>query len=590
VANLLLGLQLATQAAFILLALAALIDWARHRDSRRSHLAVAFSALAALIVMSSALGQAGPLNQVLTDIVAVVFLLSGYALLMFRDSFIPLGATTRRVLTVAIVAVGVFAVVTQLPADPAQRSGLLHSIALAAVLVTWSLCVLEPSLRLWVASNHRPAVERARLRALSIGYVALAAEIIVATLAGSAANHPIFVLVTDLVTLAIVPLLYVSFSPPTRLRWLWRQPEEDAFRNALHDLLLFSPDRHTLADRALGWAMRLVGGAGAFIVDSDGSILAAQDMTLDEARANAAGATVPPHEGLRGASLMAASRISVPLHLEQGEGSMIILSGAFTPMFGDDEVVRLQQYAGSITAGLDRESLNSRISSLEKVKSEFLSVASHELRGPMTVIKGYLTMLEAGSVGDLSAETRSVIHVLVTKSDEVTWMLDQMVEAARLDEGRLALNKVPSDLVELTDLAIEGVTQILSKHKLSVDKPTMAIEALVDPDRFQIVVRNLLSNAAKYSAAGGRIKVQVSGDGVGKVAVTDEGIGIAIEDQARLFNRFVRIETKSTVGITGTGLGLWLSREIARMHDGDLTVVSTLGQGSTFTLQLPLTH
>ena len=587
-ANLLLGLQIATQAAFVLLALAALIDWARHRDSRRSHLAVAFCSLAALIVMSSALGQAGPLNQVLTDIVAVVFLLSGYALLMFRDSFIPLGATTRRVVTIAIVAVGVFAAVTQLPADPAQRSGPLHSIALAAVLVTWSLCVLEPSLRLWVASNHRPAVECARLRALSIGYVALAAEIIVATLAGSAADHPIFVLVTDLVTLAIVPLLYVSFSPPTRLRWLWRQPEEDAFRNALHDLLLFSPDRATLADRALGWAMRLVGGAGAFIVDSDGSILAAQDMTLDEARATA-GAAAPSEKRPPGGPLMPASRLSIPLHLEQGDGAMIILSGAFTPMFGDDEVLRLQQYAGSITAGLDRESLNSRISSLEKVKSEFLSVASHELRGPMTVIKGYLTMLEAGSVGDLSSQTRSVIHVLVTKSDEVTWMLDQMVEAARLEEGRLALNKVPSDLVELTDLAIEGVTQILSKHLLSVDKPDKAVEALVDSDRFQIVVRNLLSNAAKYSRAGGRIKVQVSGDGVGKVAVTDEGIGIAIEDQARLFTRFVRIETKSTVGISGTGLGLWLSREIARMHDGDLTVESTLGQGSTFTLQLPLT-
>jgi len=269
---------------------------------------------------------------------------------------------------------------------------------------------------------------------------------------------------------------------------------------------------------------------------------------------------------------------------------MIMLSGPFTPLFGEDEAVRLRQYAGSITAGLDRVSLNQRIASLEKAKTEFLNVASHELRGPMTVIKGYLTMLEAGSLGELSAQSRQVLPLLIAKSDEVNWMVEQMVEAARLEEGRLALKKLPADLVALTDLAIEGVSEMLSKHQLTVDRPARAIEVEVDPDRFQIVVRNLLSNAAKYSPAGAHISVRVTGNHVARVAVTDEGIGIAEEDQPRLFRRFVRIETKSTERVSGTGLGLWLSREIARMHDGDLTVESTLGRGSTFTFQLPLTR
>ena len=206
----------------------------------------------------------------------------------------------------------------------------------------------------------------------------------------------------------------------------------------------------------------------------------------------------------------------------------------------------------------------------------------------MTVIKGYLTMLEAGSLGELSTQSLSIVHLLVAKSDEVNWMVEQMVEAARLEEGRLALKKLPADLVALTDLAIEGVSQLLSKHQLSIERPVRAVEAEVDPDRFQIVVRNLLSNAAKYSPNGARIKVCISGNGVGRVAVTDEGMGITEEDQARLFSRFVRIETNATVRVSGTGLGLWLSREIARMHDGDLTVESTPGRGSTFTLQVPL--
>ena len=367
-----------------------------------------------------------------------------------------------------------------------------------------------------------------------------------------------------------------------------REPEEDTFRNALHDLLLYSPDRSTFAQRALSWATRLVGGVGAVIIDADGSILAAREMTPEQVEAVAAEVRAGSAAGRARTSNQQVTRLITSLHLQQGEGCMVVQAGPFTPAFGDDEILRLRQYANSISAGLDRVSLSARIASLEKAKTEFLNVASHELRGPMTVIKGYLTMLEVGSLGDLSAQSSSVVHLLIQKSDEVNWMVEQMVEAARLEEGRLALKKLPSDLVELTDLAIEGSSQLLSKHQLSVEKPSSAVEAEVDPERFQMVVRNLLSNAAKYSPNGTRIKVRVSGDGIGMVAVTDEGIGIAEEDQARLFTRFVRIETKATESVSGTGLGLWLSREIARMHDGDLTVESTPGRGSTFTLRVPL--
>jgi hypothetical protein len=148
-ADLLLRLQLAIEAAFVLLALAALIDWMRHRDTRRGHLAVAFGSLTALILILPALDQAGPFNQLLTDVAAVVLLLSGYALLMFRASFIPLAASTLRAVRIAILAVVALAIVAQLPADPQQPDGLLQSVALVAVVVTWSLCILELIVRLW---------------------------------------------------------------------------------------------------------------------------------------------------------------------------------------------------------------------------------------------------------------------------------------------------------------------------------------------------------------------------------------------------------------------------------------------------------
>jgi len=581
-----LWLQWATEAAFVLLTLAAIIDWRRHRDIRSGQLALAFASLTALILIAPLVGHAGQFNQLVTDATLVIFLLSGYALLMFRDALIPLGRA-RRWITGAIVAVAALAFVAQFSSDAQQRFTPLQSLAAGAVLTTWAFCIVEPIIRMWLTSIRRRAVESARLRALSLGYAALIAEVVVAALAGSTARHPYFIAATDVVTLAIVPFLYVSFSPPSWLRRLWREPEEDAFRNALHDLLLYSPDRPTLAQRALAWAIRLVGGASAAIIDADGSILGARDMTLDQAEALAGEVRAASAAG-KHLSAQSAARLTTALHLQQGEGCMVILAGPFTPIFGDDEILRVRQYANSIAAGLDRVSLSERIASLEKAKTEFLNVASHELRGPMTVIKGYLTMLEAGALGELSSQSSSVIHLLIAKSDEVNWMVEQMVEAARLEEGRMALKKLPADIVALTDLAIEGVGQLLSKHEISVEKPSRAVEAEVDPDRFQIVVRNLLSNAVKYSPSGAHIKICVSGNGVGKVAVTDEGIGITEEDQARIFSRFVRIETKATESISGTGLGLWLSREIARMHDGDLTVESKLGRGSTFTFRVPL--
>jgi signal transduction histidine kinase len=279
----------------------------------------------------------------------------------------------------------------------------------------------------------------------------------------------------------------------------------------------------------------------------------------------------------------------VPLDLQNGRGAIVIISGRLTPIFGDDELSRLVLYASSISAGLDRVTLNSRIHALERAKSDFLNIASHELRGPMTIIKGYLTMLEAGSLGDLSPKASSVLPLLISKSDEINWMLEQMVEASRLEEGRLELNKRRGDVVEITDMAIDGVKMLLSGHDVKLDEPAEPLEAEIDPDRFQMVVRNLLSNAAKYSPAGTDILVRIKrDDGMASVAVIDQGVGIREEDQANLFTRFGRIPT--TQHVQGTGLGLWLSREIARMHDGDLTVQSAAGTGSTFILKVPLTQ
>ena len=570
------GVTVATQVAFVLLGLATLVDWARHRDRQRTFLILALLSLSLLSILT-------PVNSVLhlparatTALAVVLFLGSGYFLLLFRDSLIPLGSGPRFVITLAIVAVAVFSAVAGLPPSGGHRTT-LQLIALSAVVIAWVICVAEPIFRFGLASIARPAVEGARLRALSLGYAGLVGVIVVAVLAGSVAQNPDFALVLDIVVLLIVPLLYASFSPPTWLRRLWSQSEDEEIRRALHDLLLYSPDRVTLARRALDWAVRLVGGAAAFIVDSDGSILASRGVTPEDAK-RLAGAPNPDR-----------STLTMPLDLRAGKGSMTIVAGPFTPVFGEWEIGRLRGYAVSITAGLDRVQLTERITALEKTKSEFLNLASHELRGPMTVIKGYLTMLAANTLGDMPPKAASVMPTLIAKSDEVTAMIEQMIEASRLEDGPMVLRKERTDIAELAEDAIENLGPVLSEHQVKVDAPAHPVWANVDVDRFRIVIRNLLTNASKYSAAGTPITVRVVPDhDHAYVKVIDQGVGIAREDQPRLFQRFGRIENPTTMHTAGTGLGLWLSREIARMHDGDLTVESEAGRGSTFTLEFPV--
>jgi signal transduction histidine kinase len=584
-----LALQLAIEIAFALLAIRTVASWARQPDRRHGNLAIALGSLALLILIAPLLGAPGPEGQVLVDLGAVLFLVSGYGLLSFRESFVPFRPIGVRLVTGLIVLIGLFDIVVQLPANPDSPHTPLQSLALIATIGVWAFCILEPIVTFWLASLGRPAVEQARLRALSIGYAALLVVVLVGTVAGKLSDA--VALAVDLLALLIVPVLYVAFFPPAWLRRIWRQPEEDQFRHALHDLLLHSPDRETLADRALSWAERLIGGEAAFVVDSDGSILAARGMARDDAHALSRRAnvlTVDSHADAH-SPWRAGSTLVIPLELSQGHGAMVIVTGRLSPMFGDDELARLRQYASSIVAGLDRVMLTSKIAALERAKTDFLSIASHELRGPMTVIKGYLTMLDAGALGDLSPKAQSVLPLLISKSDEVNWMIEQMIETSRLEEGRLALKRHRADIVELTDSAVDGVRILLSGHEVKLDSPPRAIDADVDPDRFQIVVRNLLSNAAKYSPSGSDIEVEVRRDGdKAFVTVTDRGAGISDEDQRRLFTRFGRIDNHAHV--QGTGLGLWLSREIARMHDGDLTVESRLGVGSTFTFSVPLSH
>jgi len=587
------ALQYATSLVFVLLGLLTLRDYLLHRERSRGLLALAIGCLGLVSLLGQAQAFSGyALGQVGQDLVLVILMVSGYALLLFRSSFIRLRPRAQMFSFAGVLAVILLVLVANVPYQPNARLNLFQQVSVGLLVLAWAACVIEPIVRFWLASIGRPAVLRERLRALSVGYAALVLIVLFAGLATAASQHPFVRLATQLIALLAAPLLYVSFSPPLWLRFTWRNPEEVAYRESIKDLLLFSPTRQRLAERALEWAVRFVGADSAFIADSDGSVLAARGIDEVQAERLRAQLGAPARETmlrLPGGE-DAQSALVVPLPLNSGTGVLVVLSGPFTPFFGTDEIGRLTAYATNLTIGLDRTTLTERIAALERTKTEFLNLASHELRGPITVIRGYLSMLERGSLGEIPESAQRALPVLTAKADEMNALVEQMIEAARLEEGRLELSTRRADLREVARIAVEMARPISdSEHALVLESSEAEVPVMVDVDRIATVIGNLLSNAIKYSPGGGQVTCRVAREKyVGTITVSDKGVGIPPDRFDRLFTRFGRIVTPETSHIPGTGLGLYLSRELARLHGGDITATSVLGKGSSFVLAVPL--
>jgi signal transduction histidine kinase len=171
-------------------------------------------------------------------------------------------------------------------------------------------------------------------------------------------------------------------------------------------------------------------------------------------------------------------------------------------------------------------------------------------------------------------------------------LVNEMLDTARLEESRLTLSLSSVDLGEVVQRAVDAVTPLATeKHEVIYARPRAPVTVVADPVRIAIVVTNLLQNAVKYSPAGGVVQCFAAVEDDSRTAVVsvwDHGLGIAEADMPRLFSRFGRLVTRENSNIPGTGLGLYLARELARLHGGDITVRSTAGAGSVFTLVLPL--
>lgn len=230
-----------------------------------------------------------------------------------------------------------------------------------------------------------------------------------------------------------------------------------------------------------------------------------------------------------------------------------------------------------------------RLVERESDKSLFLKLAAHELRAPLALVRGYVDILASGTLGQLSSDGGEALKVVDARLRHMEQLIQEMTEAARLQTGHTLLKR---DRLEMRELIREAVDRVRCdarpQHRLTLDLPRTAVWLRADHARMLNVLTNLIGNAIKYSPQGGEVRVslRLRRRSV-RIFVRDEGIGIPPEQIGRLFRPFTRLST--VTGIGGTGLGLYLAREITRAHDGELLAVVNLDSGSTFVLTLPLT-
>lgn len=219
----------------------------------------------------------------------------------------------------------------------------------------------------------------------------------------------------------------------------------------------------------------------------------------------------------------------------------------------------------------------------------FVSNASHELRTPVTVIRGYSDMLERWGRRDPEALDEA-LSAIRSEAEDMAELIERLLFLARADQNRQIINKRPIDLADLLDEEERKMALIATEHTLVMGKnePGMIYG---DPLLIKHAIRIILENSMKYTPAGGHIELSSTRTG-GRmlVCITDDGIGIKAEDQKKIFDRFFRVDEARTKGVkaSGTGLGLSIARWIAEKHDMTIRVESVFGKGTTFALEIPL--
>jgi signal transduction histidine kinase len=264
-------------------------------------------------------------------------------------------------------------------------------------------------------------------------------------------------------------------------------------------------------------------------------------------------------------------------------GAFDFITKPFTPAELRDTVRKATQHL------LTRRRARSLEEERKRVRFDFIRVLGHELKAPLGAIENYLNLMRDHTLGDDLGNYDQMVRRCAARADGMRKLISDLLDMTRIESGQKRREFSSFDVADAARAAVEAVALEAEQREitLAVDAPE-SVDMVADRGEVEIILNNLVSNAVKYNRDGGRVDVRLDADDEHvRLEVSDTGIGMKPGDSARLFNDFVRIKTKQTNNILGSGLGLSIVKKIATMYGGSVGVESEEGAGSTFRVSLP---
>jgi signal transduction histidine kinase len=249
----------------------------------------------------------------------------------------------------------------------------------------------------------------------------------------------------------------------------------------------------------------------------------------------------------------------------------------------------LQQRVDSATEEL--RSSNTKLHDLDQAKDEFVSMASHQLRTPLTSVKGYISMVLEGDAGKITKAQRQLLNEAFTSSERMVHLIGDFLNVSRIQTGKFVVEKSLQDLGKIVRQEAEALRTTAEAHelKLRVSVPPKPVMIALDEDKIRQVIMNFIDNAIYYSKPQTEVTVYLSvTPRETRLEVRDRGIGVPLAQQTKLFTKFFRADNARKQRPDGTGVGLYLAKQVIDGHGGRLVFVSKEGEGSTFGFRLPL--
>jgi signal transduction histidine kinase len=552
------ALQYVNIAAFGLLAFVCLRAWLEQRSPAAFWAFATFGLLAAVAVTGPIVDATGDEQVWVTKIVLALVVFFPYFLYRFAVSFRAVPRAFELAVVAATVSLAVWALILPEVPDEGEPWKAGFAAFVAALLVQWTFLSLFVALRLWRAGTAQPTVVRYRVRLLAAGAVALA---VVLVLAAAASDHPsaAFELLSGLLTLMSSLLFFIGFAPPKALRKTWREPEERLLRASV-DRLLMAAEPEDVTEIVLPQMANMVGASGVALLDADGRVLGSYG-------------TDPHAPGGK--------------RFEFSQGAVVAWIGPYAPLFAQEEFDLLRSLGGFALLAWQRKSQVAQerraLEEADHLKTNFIALASHELRTPATVIHGLASTLHLRGDRLDSDQIVNLRRTLYEQTDRMRRLVDQLLDLSRLEANGIRIDPQPLAVRERVRELVETLAGENARDvTIAVDA---SLEALVDQQAFDRIVSNLIVNATRYGAPPIEISAEQR-DRHFRLTVADRGHGVPAEFVPQLFDRFTR-SGDSRERAEGAGLGLAIAKSYAQAHGGDLLYDDVLPHGARFQLVLP---